>query len=130
MWPFNKKPSYSNNLDILVALVTHLGYTDWNMRSTKGLAKAVGHTELEVSMEGAGGSGVTHQKDRGQGKVLLRARKSGFLASGKTTGKHLGFLCFLPFSKYQLCDVGAFRRTSHPSGSRPPEQPHRLATAR
>lgn len=49
MWPFNKKPSYSTNLDILVALVTHLGYTDWNMRSTSGLAKAVGHTELEVS---------------------------------------------------------------------------------
>ncbi|WP_167320905.1 hypothetical protein [Desulfomicrobium baculatum] len=37
---------------------------------------------------------------------------------------------FLPFSKYQLCDVSVFRRTSHPSGSRLPEQPHRLATAR
>lgn len=48
MWPFKTKPSYSKNLDILVALVTHLGYTDWNMRSTCGLAKAVGHTELEV----------------------------------------------------------------------------------
>ena len=30
-------------------------------------------------------SRVTHQKDRGQEKVLLRARKSGFLASGKST---------------------------------------------
>lgn len=49
MWLFKKKPSYSKNLDILIALVTHLGYTDWNMRSTKGLAKAVGHTELEVT---------------------------------------------------------------------------------
>jgi hypothetical protein len=49
MWPFTKKPSYSKNLDILVALVTHLGYTDWNARSTKGLAKAVGNTEIKVS---------------------------------------------------------------------------------
>lgn len=49
MWPFKKKALYSESLDILVALVTHLGYTDWNMRSTNGLAKAVGHTEAEVS---------------------------------------------------------------------------------
>jgi hypothetical protein len=48
MWPFRRTPSYSKNLDMLVALVTHLGYTDWNMRSTKGLAKAVGHPEAEV----------------------------------------------------------------------------------
>ena len=66
-------------------------------------------------MEAKGKKGATHQKDRGQEKVLLRARESGFLASGKTTGQHTGFLCFLPFSKYQLCDVGVFRRTSHPS---------------
>ena len=45
--------------------------------------------------------GVTHQKDRGQEKVLLRARKSGFLASGKNHWITLEFICLLPFSKYQ-----------------------------
>lgn len=49
MWPLKNNPSYSKNIDILVAIVTHLGYTDWNMRSTKNLAKAVGRSEDEVS---------------------------------------------------------------------------------
>jgi hypothetical protein len=49
MWLDKKKLSYAKNLDILIALVSHLGYTDWNMRSTKNLSKAVGHTEDEIT---------------------------------------------------------------------------------
>jgi hypothetical protein len=42
------KPRYADNLNVLVALVTQLGYTDWNMRSTSALAKAVMMPESEV----------------------------------------------------------------------------------
>lgn len=48
MWPFTRLPSYSTNLDVLVAVITHLGYTDWNMRSPKNLARAVGLEESKV----------------------------------------------------------------------------------
>jgi len=36
-----------------------------------------------MARKGVTRKGGTNQKDRGQEKVLLRARKSGFLASGK-----------------------------------------------
>lgn len=48
MWLFTQKPSYSENLDILVAVITHLGYTDWNMRSPKNLAKTLAIEEKKV----------------------------------------------------------------------------------
>ena len=48
MWPFTRSPSYSKNLDVLVAVITHLGYTDWNMRSPRNLAKALGVKEGRV----------------------------------------------------------------------------------
>lgn len=48
MWPFSRPPSYSKNLDVLVAMITHLGYTDWNMRSSRNLAKALGIKEDRV----------------------------------------------------------------------------------
>jgi hypothetical protein len=48
MWPFTRLPSYSKNLDVLVAVITHLGYTDWNMRSAKNLSKALALEEEKV----------------------------------------------------------------------------------
>ena len=48
MWFRTKSASYSDNLDLLIPLICHLGYTDWNMRSTKMLAKATGATEDRV----------------------------------------------------------------------------------
>ncbi|NIJ88574.1 hypothetical protein FHR49_001361 [Xanthomonas campestris] len=48
MLKFGRKPSYSKNLDVLVAVITHLGYTDWNMRSAKNLAKALNIEQSSV----------------------------------------------------------------------------------
>ncbi len=48
MWKIRRKPSYSKNLDVLVAVITHLGYTDWNMRSPKNTAKALNMEEKSV----------------------------------------------------------------------------------
>lgn len=48
MWPFTHSHSYSKNLDVLVAVITHLGYTDWNMRSPGNLAKSLGINEDRV----------------------------------------------------------------------------------
>jgi hypothetical protein len=48
MFKFRRKPSYAKNLDVLVAVITHLGYTDWNMRSAKNLAKALNMDQASV----------------------------------------------------------------------------------
>lgn len=48
MFKRSRKPSYSENLDVLVAVITHLGYTDWNMRSVKNLAKALNMDQSSV----------------------------------------------------------------------------------
>ncbi|MBB3104145.1 hypothetical protein [Azomonas macrocytogenes] len=43
-----KKLSYSEHLDTLIALVTHLAMTDWSARTSPNLAKAVSIDQKEV----------------------------------------------------------------------------------
>ena len=42
------KPCYSENLETLIALVTHLAMTDWSMRSPPNLAKALSIDQFEI----------------------------------------------------------------------------------
>ncbi|WP_185825824.1 hypothetical protein [Xanthomonas sp. SI] len=43
-----KKPRYSENLETLIALVTHLAMTDWAARSPPNLAKALSIEQSEI----------------------------------------------------------------------------------
>ncbi|MBT1120890.1 hypothetical protein ACYCFL_19450 [Stutzerimonas nitrititolerans] len=43
-----KKPRYSDNLETLIALVTHLAMTDWATRSPPNLAKALSIDQSEI----------------------------------------------------------------------------------
>lgn len=71
MWPLTRKPKYAAHLDLLVALITHLGYTNWNIRSTKGLAKAVGRTETEVVLVLDGFTGIFRKSNYTSPKGLV-----------------------------------------------------------
>lgn len=41
-------PSYSEHLETLIALLTHLAMTDWSMRTPPNLAKALSIDEAEI----------------------------------------------------------------------------------
>lgn len=65
-------PKYSDHLETLIALVTHLAMTDWSMRTPPNLAKALSIDESEI-------------------EVVLDKHKGLFRKSNKTSkksGKH------------------------------------------
>ncbi len=44
----SKSPKYSDHLETLIALTTHLAMTDWSMRTPPNLAKALSIDESEI----------------------------------------------------------------------------------
>lgn len=46
----NKQPRYSDHLDTIIALVTHLGYSEYKARTSPNLAKALSIPETEITL--------------------------------------------------------------------------------